>query len=154
MTKSAPAMRGQRKTPSSNPAGREIQAFNAVNPAPVALGENVRRESTTNLNQLLADTITLRDLYQKHHWQASGPTFYPLHLLFDKHHGEQSELADQVAERIMTLGGVCVAMPADVAAATLIPPPPRGREPADVQAARPLQPPERVHREAPRMARL
>lgn len=154
MTKSAPAMRGQRKTPSSNPAGREIQAFNAVNPAPVALGENVRRESTTNLNQLLADTITLRDLYQKHHWQASGPTFYPLHLLFDKHHGEQSELADQVAERIMTLGGVCVAMPADVAALTLIPPPPRGREPADVQLTRLLHAHEIVLEEARAMARL
>src|SRR5438874_2271928 len=28
------------------------------------------------LNQILADALTLRDLYKKHHWQASGPAFY------------------------------------------------------------------------------
>src|SRR5262249_18462527 len=116
MTKSTPEVGRRQKGPSSNQAGREIQAFNALTQAPIALGESVRRESVTNLNQLLADTITLRNLYQKHHWQASGPTFCPLHLLFEKLLGEQGELADQVAERIMTLGGVCVAMPADVAA--------------------------------------
>src|SRR5262245_8405458 len=132
MTKTAQVTAGQRKKAPSSPTGREIQAFNAVTHVPIALGENVQRDSTTNLNQLLADIIAVRDLYQKHHWQASGPTFYPLHLLFEKHLGEQGELADQVAERIMALGGVCVAMPADVAAITLIPPPPRGREPADV----------------------
>src|SRR5262245_31465066 len=154
MTKSAQVAGGQRKKVPSSPSGREIQAFNAVIHAPIALGENVRRESVTNLNQLLADTITLRDLYQKHHWQASGTTFYPLHLLFDKHHGEQGELADQVAERIMALGGVCVAMPADVAAMTLVPPPPRGREPAEVQLTRLLHAHEIVLEEARAMARL
>ena len=82
---------------------------------PIALAEDVRRTSVDNLNQLLADTITLRDLYKKHHWQVSGPTFYQLHLLFDKHFGEQSELVDQIAERIMMLGGVSIAMAADVA---------------------------------------
>ena len=86
-----------------------------------------RRESADNLNQLLADTITLRDLYKKHHWQVSGPTFYQLHLLFDKHFDEQSELVDLIAERIMMLGGVSVAMAADVAEMTLIPRPPRAR---------------------------
>src|SRR4051812_24679874 len=117
----APAGRRAASTP--RPSGREIQAFNAVAPMPIALAESIRCESVTNLNQVLADTIVLRDLYQKHHWQASGATFYPLHLLFDKHFAEQGLLADQIAERVMTLGGVCVAMPPDVAAMTLIPPP-------------------------------
>jgi starvation-inducible DNA-binding protein len=133
--------------------GQEIQAFNAIISVPIALAENIRRESVTNLNQVLADTIVLRDLYQKHHWQTSGPTFYPLHLLFDKHRGEQGELADEVAERVMALGGVSVAMPAEVAAMTLIPSPPPGREPADVQLARLLHAHEVILEEARAMAR-
>src|SRR6266516_6396172 len=60
------------------------------------------------LNQILADALSLRDLYKKHHWQTSGPTFYQLHLLFDKHHEEQAELIDTIAERIQTLGGVSI----------------------------------------------
>ena len=89
---------------------REIQAFGSVVSMPIALAEDTRRASVNNLNQLLADTITLRDLYKKHHWQVSGPTFYQLHLLFDKHFGEQNELVDLIAERIMMLGGISVAM--------------------------------------------
>jgi len=45
----------------------------------------VRLEMTAQLNQLVADTMTLRDLYKKSHWQVAGPRFYQLHLLFDKH---------------------------------------------------------------------
>src|SRR6185295_15823811 len=100
---------------------------------PIALPESVGRESIENLNQLLADTITLRDLYKKHHWQAAGPAFYQLHLLFDKHYEEQNELVDAIAERIQVLGGVSIAMAPDVAGMTLIPRPPKGREDVPVQ---------------------
>ena len=110
-------------------------------------------ESADNLNQLLADTITLRDLYKKHHWQVSGPTFYQLHLLFDKHFNEQSELVDLIAERIMMLGGVSIAMSADVAEMTLIPRPPKGREEVPVQISRLLHAHEIVLKEARTMAR-
>jgi len=85
---------------------------------------------------LLADTITLRDLYKKSHWQVAGPTFYQLHLLFDKHYGEQSELVDSIAERIQALGGVSLAMAGDVAETTRIERPPRGREEVPVQLSR------------------
>ena len=78
----------------------EIQAYGHLIRMPIALSENARKESVENLNQLLADTITLRDLYKKHHWQVAGPTFYQLHLLFDKHYEEQNELVDAIAERI------------------------------------------------------
>ena len=81
----------------------EIQPFNHLVRMPIALDEQVCRESVENLNQVLADTITLRDLYKKHHWQVAGPTFYSLHLLFDKHAGEQDELVDALAERIQLL---------------------------------------------------
>jgi starvation-inducible DNA-binding protein len=144
-------------TPSAAPLtkqhAREIQAYGSVVSMPIALAEEVRRESAENLNQLLADTITLRDLYKKHHWQVSGPTFYQLHLLFDKHFGEQNELVDLIAERIMMLGGVSVAMSADVAETTLVPRPPRGREEAPVQLSRLLHAHEIVLEEARAMAR-
>ncbi|HET9505267.1 MAG TPA: DNA starvation/stationary phase protection protein [Hymenobacter sp.] len=106
---------------------------------PIGLDDNVRLESVQMLNQLLADTISLRDLYKKHHWQVVGPTFYQLHLLFDKHYEEQAELVDTIAERIQILGGVAVAMAFDVAEITSIPRPPRDREEAPIQVSRLLE---------------
>jgi starvation-inducible DNA-binding protein len=57
-------------------------------------------------------------------------------LLFDKHYGEQSEIVDTIAERIQLLGGVSIAMAADVAETTRIERPPRGREEVPVQISR------------------
>ena len=114
-----------------------IQSYGTVNHLlPLELEEPVRLEMSAQLNQLLADTMTLRDLYKKSHWQVSGPTFYQLHLLFDKHFGEQVELVDAIAERIQLLGGVSLAMAADVAETTQIERPPRGREEVSVQISR------------------
>jgi starvation-inducible DNA-binding protein len=131
----------------------EIQPYGHVIRMPIALSENVCRESVEHLNQLLADTITLRELYKKHHWQVAGPTFYELHLLFDKHHDEQDALVDEIAERIQLLGGISLAMSADVAETTLIPRPPRGREEVPVQISRLLHGHEVVLKEARAMAR-
>ena len=115
----------------------EIQAYGTVSRAlPLELEEPLRLEMTEQLNQLLADTMTLRDLYKKSHWQVAGPTFYQLHLLFDKHHDEQVELVDSIAERIQLLGGISLAMAADVAETTQIERPPRGREEIPVQLSR------------------
>jgi starvation-inducible DNA-binding protein len=112
----------------------EIQSYGTVSHAlPLDLEEPVRVQITNELNQLLADTMTLRDLYKKCHWQVAGPTFYQLHLLFDKHYAEQNELVDSIAERIQLLGGVSLAMAADVAEITQIARPPRGREEVPVQ---------------------
>ncbi len=115
----------------------EIQKYGTVTHAlPLELEEPVRLEMTEKLNQLLADTMTLRDMYKKHHWQVAGPTFYQLHLLFDKHFGEQAEIVDTIAERIQLLGGLALAMAADVAETTQIERPPRGREEVPVQLSR------------------
>src|SRR5271166_2697405 len=120
--------------PRYHQSARELQAFGTVTSMlPLQLEEPVRLEMTEQLNQLLADTITLRDLYKKSHWQVSGATFYQLHLLFDKHYGEQNEIVDTIAERIQLLGGVSIAMAADVAESTRIPRPPKGREEVPVQ---------------------
>src|SRR3954452_17957627 len=112
-------------TPITNQTAHEIQEFGRTIHLPIALGEKVRAGSIEILNQLLADTMTLRDMYKKHHWQVSGPTFYSLHLLFDKHYEEQAAIVDAIAERIMMLGGISVAMAHDVAETTTIPRPPK-----------------------------
>src|SRR5437879_2680927 len=116
---------------------REIQAYGTVSHLmPLELEEPVRLEMTEQLNQLLADTMTLRDLYKKSHWQVAGPTFYQLHLLYDKHFDEQVGLVDSIAERIQLLGGVSIAMAPDVPETTQIERPPRGREEVPVQLSR------------------
>jgi starvation-inducible DNA-binding protein len=156
MKKSASTPKGA-STPSARPLvnqhAHEIQAYNAIVKLPIALAEKACTQSVQNLNQVLADTCTLRDLYKKHHWQVSGPTFYSLHLLFDKHFGEQSELVDTIAERIQSLGGISLAMAGDIAETTLIPRPPRGREEVPVQISRLLHAHEVILEEARSMAR-
>ncbi|MBX3379093.1 MAG: DNA starvation/stationary phase protection protein [Phycisphaeraceae bacterium] len=114
----------------------EVQAFGHARRTTIALDATAALASVDSLNQLLADTVTLRDLYKKHHWQVSGPTFYMLHLLFDKHAEEQTRLIDLLAERVQVLGGVAIAMGADIAEATLIPRAPKGRENTEAQLAR------------------
>ncbi len=131
----------------------ETQAFSMARRNPLALDASAAAASIDSLNQLLADTLTLRDLYKKHHWQASGPTFYIIHLLFDKHFEKQSKLVDLIAERVQTLGGVTIAMAPDVAEVTLIPRAPKGREDTATQIARLLHAHEVILLEARAMAR-
>src|SRR5260370_24956591 len=144
----------RRATPLAHQRAHEIQPYGHFVRMPIALSENVCQESVENLNQLLADTITLRDLYKKPHWQVAGPTFYQLHLLFDKHYGEQNDLLDAIAERIQLLGGVSIAMAHDVAEMSLVPRAPKGREEVPVQISRLLHAHEIVLKEARTMARL
>jgi starvation-inducible DNA-binding protein len=108
--------------------GGEIQRFGELRLLPLALSHDARALSCELLNQILADTMILESLYKKHHWQMRGPTFYQLHLLLDKHAGEQLELIDMIAERVQTLGGVAVADPRHVAEITSIERPPNGVE--------------------------
>src|SRR5450432_2788586 len=122
--------RVHQSSPQIQPYGTVTHAFH------LELEQPIRLEMTEQLNQLLADSMTLRDLYKKSHWQVAGPTFYQLHLLFDKHYDEQVEIVDVIAERIQLLGGVSIAMAADVAETTRIERPPRGREEVPVQISR------------------
>jgi starvation-inducible DNA-binding protein len=133
---------------------REIQRFGTVSHMlPLELEEPIRLEMTEQLNQLLADTMTLRDLYKKSHWQVAGPTFYQLHLLYDKHHEDQVEIVDSLAERIQLLGGVSIAMAPDVAETTQIERAPRGREEVPVQLSRLLDAHQIIVRETRKLAR-
>jgi starvation-inducible DNA-binding protein len=133
--------------------GRQTQPYGSVAPFAIGLSDTICAMSVRNLNQVLADTMTMRDLYKKHHWQVSGPSFHSLHLLFDEHHREQEALVDQLAERVQMLGGVSIAMSHDVAEATRIPRAPRGREEVSAQLARLLRAHEIVLTEARTFAR-
>ncbi len=107
---------------------REVQRFGAMRLLPIALAAEARQESCQLLNGILADSMILYAMYKKHHWLVAGPTFYQLHLLFDKHAGEQLELIDLLAERVQTLGGVAVGDPRHAAELTSIERPPDGAE--------------------------
>ena len=144
----------RKATPIAQQHGHEIQPFGHLVRMPIALDLKVCQQSVDNLNQVLADTMTLRDLYKKHHWQVSGHTFYQLHLLFDKHFTEQAELVDALAERIQLLGGISLAMAPDVAERTLIPRAPLGREQVPVQISRLLHAHEIIIKQARAMARI
>ena len=133
--------------------GKEVQPYGTVVRLPIGLEDRVMLDSVNALNQILADTMTLRDMYKKHHWQVSGHTFYQLHLLFDKHFEEQAELVDQIAERIQLLGGISIAMAPDVAETTKIERPPRGREEVPVQISRLLEAHELILKESRQAAK-
>src|SRR5450755_184732 len=122
--------RVHQSSPQIQPYGTVTHAFH------LELEQPIRLEMTEQLNQLLADSMTLRDLYKKSHWQVAGPTFYQLHLLFDKHFNEQVEIVDTIAERVQVLGGLAIAMAHDVAETTQIERPPRGREEVPVVISR------------------
>ncbi len=155
----------KRETPNNRPAisaqprfhqrAGELQAYGTVEQMiPLELEEPVRLEMTEKLNQMLADTMTLRDLYKKSHWQVAGPTFYQLHLLFDKHYSEQVEIVDLIAERIQLLGGISLAMAADIAEATQIERPPKGREEVPVQISRLLDAHQIIIRQCRELSKL
>ena len=119
--------------------GHEIQRYGSLRNMPIALSPEARSESCALVNQILADTIVLYHLYKKHHWLMRGHTFYQLHLLLDKHAGEQIELIDTLGERVQTLGGVAIADPRHIAEVTKIKRPPNGVEEVPVMLSRLLE---------------
>lgn len=141
------------RTPDNSAKSLETQPYGTLISIPISLSQNARASSVTALNALLADTMVLRDLYKKHHWQTTGPTFYQLHLLYDKHYGEQVELMDALAERIMSLGGVSLAASHDIAEETRLSRPPRGRESVADQLQRLLAAHEQILVETRKAAR-
>jgi starvation-inducible DNA-binding protein len=133
------AQRAGSSQPWLHQKGTQLQEFGTVRQFPIGLPQETRTYSCQRLNQILADSQILYSLYKKHHWLMRGPTFYQLHLLLDKHAGEQLELIDHVAERVQTLGGVAVGDPRQVAEITVIPRPPDGVEEVPAMLSRLLE---------------
>jgi len=134
--------------PLLNQHSKQIQDFGTVRLLPLALSHDTRQYSVQRLNRVLADTQILYSLYKKYHWLMRGPTFYQLHLLFDKHADEQAKLIDEIGERIQTLGGVAVGDPRHVAEITGIPRPPDGVEEVPAMLSRLLEAHETILTEA------
>jgi starvation-inducible DNA-binding protein len=138
--------------------GREIQAFGTARLFPIGLSLETRLYSCQRLNRILSDSQILYALYKKHHWQVRGATFYQLHLLLDKHAGEQLALIDTIAERVQTLGGLAVGDPRHVAEITEVPRPPDGAEEVPAMLSRLLEAHEIIlaeaHDAAARVARF
>jgi starvation-inducible DNA-binding protein len=153
-THTDPIRRKMEAQPILGQRAKEIQPYGTLARYPLGLSDAARTASVEALNQILCDTMCLRDMYKKHHWQVSGPTFYSLHLLFDKHFEEQVELVDILAERVQSLGGVSIAMAHDVAEMTKLERPPRGREEAPVQISRLLEAHEVILTEAHTAAKM
>jgi starvation-inducible DNA-binding protein len=124
--------------PRLNERAPELQRFGTLRSLPIALPDKARARSCELLNEILADSMVLYALYKKNHWLVAGPTFYQLHLLFDKHYEEQGELVDLIAERVQSLGGIAVGDPRHAAELTTIPRPPDGAEEIAVMIDRTL----------------
>ncbi len=124
--------------PKLSASGPEIQRFGTLRQLPIGLPDAAKSKSCTLLNEILADSMVLYSMYKKHHWLVAGPTFYQLHLLFDKHAEEQNELIDMLAERVQSLGGIAVGDPRHAAELTSIPRPPDGAEDVAVMIDRTL----------------
>ncbi|MBA2806855.1 DNA starvation/stationary phase protection protein [Streptomyces sp. KM273126] len=137
MTTSSPSTHGSQ--PWLHQKGEVIQEFGTVKQFPVALSYEARMYSCRRLNKVLADSQILYGLYKKHHWLMRGATFYQLHLVLDKHAGEQLDIIDTIAERIQSLGGVAVGDSRHVAEITSIPRPPDGVEEVPAMLSRLLE---------------
>jgi starvation-inducible DNA-binding protein len=124
--------------PRLNARAPELQRFGTLRALPIALDDKARARSCDLLNGILADSMVLYALYKKNHWLVAGPTFYQLHLLFDKHYEEQGEIVDLLAERVQSLGGIAVGDPRHAAELTTIPRPPDGAEEVTVMIDRTL----------------
>ncbi|MFD7282128.1 Dps family protein [Streptomyces sp. NPDC059862] len=137
MTTNSPSLHSSQ--PRLHQKGEVIQEFGTVKQFPIALSYEARMYSCQRLNKVLADTQILYGLYKKHHWLMRGATFYQLHLVLDKHAGEQLDIIDTLAERVQSLGGVAVGDPRHVAEITSIPRPPDGVEEVPAMLSRLLE---------------
>ena len=142
MAKSATLTNGRRPVspdPVMDAKAPTLQAFGELRSLPIALPGKAKTSSCTLLNEILADSMILYALYKKHHWLVAGPTFYQLHLLFDKHAEEQLAIIDVLAERVQSLGGIAVGDPRHAAELTTIERAPDGAEEVSVMIDRTLR---------------
>ncbi len=81
-------------------------ATKIANPTKNDLAEDVRESVIDLLQASLADSADLQFQAKTAHWNVKGPSFIALHELFDQAHGETLAWTDDIAERLVQLGGV------------------------------------------------
>lgn len=62
-------------------------------------------EVIQSLNSLLADHQVLYQKLRTFHWNVTGPHFFGLHAKFEELYTAAAETVDQLAERVVALGG-------------------------------------------------
>ena len=72
----------------------------------IKLDASVVNNVVTSLQQLLADLQVYYTNLRGFHWKIKGHDFFVLHSKFEEMYNDTAEKADEVAERILTLGGV------------------------------------------------
>ena len=82
------------------------------------LPESVRKQVIALLNARLADAVDLATQCKQAHWNVKGPNFIALHELFDDVHEHVQEHVDEIAERVVALGGTALGTVAVVSKAT------------------------------------
>jgi starvation-inducible DNA-binding protein len=70
------------------------------------VSEAIRTKVVQLLNGRLADAIDLQTQTKQAHWNVKGPHFIALHELFDKINEDVEGYVDEIAERVVQLGGV------------------------------------------------
>lgn len=70
----------------------------------ITLGRRLEMNALMNLR--LADAVDLQMQMKQAHWNVKGPNFIGLHELFDKIYEAVGSYVDQIAERIVQLGGI------------------------------------------------
>lgn len=103
----------------------------AKNPIPEAVSE-------TSRGLLAVCLATLQDLHsqlKQAHWNVQGSTFYSLHKLFDKLAGGVLAQADDVAERIVQLGGTALGTVRESGRKSILPEPSASRVPTAILAS-------------------
>lgn len=57
------------------------------------------------LNKLLADYQIFYQNLRGLHWNVKGPMFFALHEKFEEFYNQSAEVVDEIAERVLMLGG-------------------------------------------------
>jgi starvation-inducible DNA-binding protein len=70
------------------------------------LPEPAREKVIALLSSRLADAFDLQAQAKHAHWNVKGPSFFQLHELFDKITEDVEDYVDDLAERIVQLGGI------------------------------------------------
>lgn len=73
------------------------------------------------LQARLSDTLDLQAQVKQAHWNVRGPAFIALHQLFDRIAGEVALAADDIAERIVAMGGMADGRPVRTARDSSLP---------------------------------
>ncbi len=70
----------------------------------IGISDDNREHIAQAVSKVLADTYTLYLMTHNFHWNVTGPRFRDLHLMFEEQYNELALAADEIAERIRTLG--------------------------------------------------